>query len=157
MAYRTDATTKLLSVVSEEGGGPWSESPGLTEDLLSELLEVQEDRGDRLRDKMIRKQEELARMEEGGEDDFLGPVRTGQSMDQAPLHFDPSDRSNQGQGTRIQASRDQDQQTPGQGRGVYGNRPTGSWKPQHSQGRPGGERGEEEISHHQATHANSQC
>ena len=33
---------------------------------------------------MIRKQEELARMEEVGEDDFLGPVGTGQSTGQAP-------------------------------------------------------------------------
>ena len=34
-AKMTDATTKLLSVVSEAGGGPWVDSPGLTEDLLS--------------------------------------------------------------------------------------------------------------------------
>ena len=60
----------------------------------------------------MRKQEELARMEEVGEDDFLGPIVTGQSTGQAPLHLDPSGRSNQGQGTRVQASRDQDQQTP---------------------------------------------
>ena len=47
-AKMTDATTKLLSVVSEAGGGPWSDGPGLKEDLLSEWLEVQEDRADRL-------------------------------------------------------------------------------------------------------------
>ena len=35
-AKMTDATTKLLSVVSGVVGGPWSDSPGLTEDLLSE-------------------------------------------------------------------------------------------------------------------------
>ena len=34
-AKMTDAKTKLLSVVSEAGGGPWVDSPGLTEDLLS--------------------------------------------------------------------------------------------------------------------------
>ena len=75
---------------------------------------------------MIRKQEELARMAEVGEDDFRGPVGTDQSTSQAPLHFDPSGRSNKVQGTRVQASRDQDQQTPGQGRGRNGNRPHGS-------------------------------
>ena len=47
-AKMTDATTKLLSVVSEVGGGPWIDSPGLTEDLLTEWLGVQEDRGERL-------------------------------------------------------------------------------------------------------------
>ena len=45
----TDATTKLLSAVSEVGGGPWDDSPGLTEDLLTVWLGVQEDRGDALR------------------------------------------------------------------------------------------------------------
>ena len=47
---------------------------------------------------MIRKQEELARMEEVGEDDFHGAVGTGQSTSQAPLHLKPSGRSDQGQG-----------------------------------------------------------
>ena len=112
--------------MSEAGGGPWSDSQGLLEDLLSIWLGVQEDRGDELRDKVMRKQEELARMEEVEEDDLLGPVGNGQSTDQAPLHFNHSGRSNQGQGTRVQASRDQDQQTPGQGRGGEGNRPPGS-------------------------------
>ena len=37
-ARMMDATTKLLSVVSEAGGGPWVNSPGLSEDLLSEWL-----------------------------------------------------------------------------------------------------------------------
>ena len=49
-AKMTDATTKLLFMVSEVRGGPWIDSPGLTEDLLSEWLVVQEDRGDGLRD-----------------------------------------------------------------------------------------------------------
>ena len=75
----TDATTKLLSVVWEAGGGPWSDSPGLTEDLLSEWLGVQEDRGDGLRDTVIKKKEELARLEEVEEDDLRGPIGTGQS------------------------------------------------------------------------------
>ena len=54
-ARMTDTTTKLLSVVSEAGGGPWLNIPGLTEDLLSECLGVQEDRGDGLRDSVIQK------------------------------------------------------------------------------------------------------
>ena len=139
------ATTKLLSVVSEAGGGPWIDSPGLMEDLLTKWLGIQEDRGDGLRDTVIRKQEELARMEEVGEDDFLGPIGTGQSTGQAPLHFDPSGRSNQGQGTRVRASRDQDQQTPGQGRGGDGNQPTGSLEAPTQARPPGsGERGRRE-------------
>ena len=40
-AKMTDATTKLLSVVSEAGGRPWIYSPGLKEDLLTEWLGVQ--------------------------------------------------------------------------------------------------------------------
>ena len=83
-AKMTDATTKLLFLVAEAGGGPWSDSPGLTEDLLSEWLGVQEDRGDGLRDKVIRKQEELARLEEAGEEDFLGSVKNGQSASNHP-------------------------------------------------------------------------
>ena len=122
-AKMMDANTKLLSVVSEAGGGPWTDSPGLTEDLLSEWLGVQEDRGDGLRDTVVRKQEELARMEEVGEDNFLGPNGTGQSTGQAPPHFELSGRPNQGQGTRVQVSRSQDQQTPGQGRRGDENRP----------------------------------
>ena len=37
-AKMTDVTMKLLSVVSEVGGGQWIDSPGLTEDLLTEWL-----------------------------------------------------------------------------------------------------------------------
>ena len=51
---------------------------------MSEWLGVQEDRGDGLRDTVIRKQEELARMAEVVEDDFLSPVGTDQSTSQAP-------------------------------------------------------------------------
>ena len=80
----TYATTKLLSVVSEAGGGPWTDSPGLTEDLLSECLGIQEDRGDGLRDTVVKKQGELARMEEVREDEFLGDIGNGQSTGQAP-------------------------------------------------------------------------
>ena len=116
-AKMTDATTKLLSVVSEAGGGPWSDSPGLKEDLLSVWLGEQEDQGDGLRDTVIKKKEELARLEEVEEDDFCGPVGTGQSTSQALIHLGPVRRSNQGQGTRIQAGRDQGQQNPRQGRG----------------------------------------
>ena len=100
---------------------------------------------DGLRDKVVRKQDELARMEEVGKDDFLGLIGTGQSAGQAPLHVNPSGRSNQGQGTRVQASRDQDQQTPGQGRGGDGNQPTGSLEAPTQARPPGsGERGRRE-------------
>ena len=88
-AKMTDATTKLLSVVSEAGGGPWSDSPGVTEDLLSEWLGVQEDRGDGLRDTVIRKKEELARLEEVEEDNFRSPIGIGQSTNQALIHLGP--------------------------------------------------------------------
>ena len=44
-AKMTDATMKLLSVVSEMGEGPLIDSPGLTENLLTEWLGAQEDRG----------------------------------------------------------------------------------------------------------------
>ena len=74
----------------------------------------------------MRKKEELARREEVGEDEFIGPAGNGQSTGQALLHSYPSGRSNQGRGTRVQASRGQDQQTPGQGRGGERNRPIGS-------------------------------
>ena len=39
----TNATTKLLAVVSEVEGGPWDSSPGLTKRLLTDWLGVQED------------------------------------------------------------------------------------------------------------------
>ena len=121
-AKMTDATTKLLAVVSEVGGGPWDASPGLTEGLLTVWLGEQEDRGDDLREKVDRKQEELARLAEVAEADFLGPVGADRVAGQAPPHFDPSGRFNQGQDSREQASRDQDQRTPGQGRREDGNR-----------------------------------
>ena len=70
-AKMTDETSKLLSVVSEAGGGPWSDSLGLTEDLLSIWLGLQEDQGDRLRDTVIKKKEELARLEKVEEDDSV--------------------------------------------------------------------------------------
>ena len=73
-AKMTDATTKLLAVVSEVGGGPWDANSGLTEGLLTVWLEEQEDRGDDLREKVDRKQEELARLAEVEEADFLGTV-----------------------------------------------------------------------------------
>ena len=113
----TDATTKLLSVVSEAGGGPWIDSPGLSEDLLTEWLGAQEDRGDGLRDTVIRKQEELARLEEVVEADFIGPLEVDQGMGPIPHPFELSVRTSQGQDTREQASRDQDQRAPGLGRG----------------------------------------
>ena len=50
---------------------------------------VQEDRGDGLRDKVVRKQEELARLEEAGEEDFLGSVENGQSTSIPPTSAPP--------------------------------------------------------------------
>ena len=96
-AKMTIATMKLLSVVSEVGGGTWIDSPGITEHLLTVWLGVQEDRGDGLRDTVIRKQEELARLAEVAEADFLGPLGADRGAGQAPHHFDLSVRSNQGQ------------------------------------------------------------
>ena len=54
----TDATVRLISIVSAARGGPWRNSPGLTEDAVAEWLGVQEDGGDELRDKVMRKKEE---------------------------------------------------------------------------------------------------
>ena len=73
----TDATVRLISVVSAARGGPWRDTPGLTEDAVSEWLGVQEDRGDKLRNKVIKKQEEFARIEEGGKMSSLAPPERG--------------------------------------------------------------------------------
>ena len=73
---------------------------------------VQDDRGDDLREKVDRKQEELAQLAEMSEADFLGPVGADRVAGQAPPHFDPSGRLNQGQEIRKQAGRDQDQRAP---------------------------------------------
>ena len=118
----TDATTKLLSVVSEAGGGPWVNGPGLTEYSLSKWLGVQEDRGDSLRDIVIRKQEVLARLVEVEEDDSLDSLGVDQGAGQAHHPFELSVSVNQSQDTREQASRDQEQRAPGQGRVEDGNK-----------------------------------
>ena len=98
--------------------------------------------GGQLRDTVIRKKEVLARLEEVEEYNFRSPVGTGQSTSQAPLHLGPVGRSNQGQGTRVQAGRDQGQQTPGQGRGGDGGRPHGSREaPTQARPRESGEMG----------------
>ena len=36
-AKMTDATKELLSVVPEVGGGPWIDSPGITENLIDQM------------------------------------------------------------------------------------------------------------------------
>ena len=156
-AKMTDATTKLLSVVSEAGGGPWSDSPGLTEDLLSEWLGVQEDRGDGLRDTVIRKQEELARMEEAGEDNFLGPGGTGQSMGQTPLHFDPLAGPAKARTPEYRQAGTKINKPQGKVEEETETCPPAPWKPQHSRVCSGVERGEEGISHRRASQASSQC
>ena len=71
---------------------------------------------------VIRKQEELARLAEVVEADSLGPLGIDQRTGQAPHPFEFSVRTNQGQDTREQTSRDQGQQAPGQGRGEDGSR-----------------------------------
>ena len=65
-----EATTRLLSVVSEVGGGPWEASPGLTERALTEWMGEQEDRVDELRERLKQKQGELARLAEVEEADL---------------------------------------------------------------------------------------
>ena len=75
-----------------------------------------------MRDTVIRKQEELARLAEVEEVDSLDSLGVDQGTGQAPHLFELSVRTNQGQDTREQASRDQGQRAPGQGRGEDGNR-----------------------------------
>ena len=68
-----EAITKLLAVVSEVGRGPWDASPGLTEGLLITWLGQQEDRGDDLKEKVDRKQDELARLVKWWNQTFSNP------------------------------------------------------------------------------------
>ena len=112
----TDATKKVLSVVAEVGGGPWDTSAVLTEGLLTVWLGEQEDRGDALREKVDRTLEELARLVEVAEADFLGPLGADRGAVQAVPQLDHSGRLFQGQDSREQESRDQDQRVPGQDR-----------------------------------------
>ena len=88
-ANMMEATTKLLAVVSEVGGGPWDASPGLTEGTLTVWMGEQEDRVDDLKERIERKQGELARLTEVAEADLV--------PDQAPPHLDTTIRFNQGQ------------------------------------------------------------
>ena len=118
----TDATTKLLPVVSEVGGVPWDAILGLTEGLLTVWLGEQEDRGEKLRENVDRKQEGLAQLVEVAEADFFGPVGADRVAGQASPHFNPYGRFNQGQDIREQAGRDQNQGAPGQSRREDGNR-----------------------------------
>ena len=60
----TEATTKLLMVVSEAGGGQWGANSGLTEMDLIDWLGVQEDRVDALKEKIIQRERELVRLAE---------------------------------------------------------------------------------------------
>ena len=96
----TDATTKLLAMVSEVGGGPWDLSLGLTERLLADWLGEQEDRGDALKGKGDRKQEELTRMAEVKEAEFIDPFGADQGTGQAALKLDHTNGPVQGQDSR---------------------------------------------------------
>ena len=70
----TEATTKLLAVVSEAGRGPWGAGSGLMEKDLTEWLEVQEDRVDELKEKLVRRERELIRLAEVEEDDQVPAI-----------------------------------------------------------------------------------
>ena len=96
----TDATTKLLALVSKVGGGPWDSSPGLPERLLADWLGEQEDRGDALKGKVDRKQEELTRMAEVEEVNFIDHFGAPQGTGQAALQLDHPNRPVQGQDSR---------------------------------------------------------
>ena len=96
-AKMMEATTKLLAVVSEVGGGPWEASPGLTEGILTVWMGEQEDRVDDLKERIDRKQGEMARLVEVAEADLLGPVGAELVPGQALPHFETSVRFNQGQ------------------------------------------------------------
>ena len=88
-AKMMEATTKLLAVVSEVGGGPWEASPGLTEGALTDWMGEQEDRVDELKERVERKQGELARLAEVAEADLV--------PDQTLPHLETDFRFNQGQ------------------------------------------------------------
>ena len=81
-----EATTKLLALVSKVGEGPWEVSPGLTESALMDWMGEQEDRADALKDRIERKQEELARLEEVEEE--------RPDLGQAPPSFETAFRLN---------------------------------------------------------------
>ena len=85
----TEATTKLFLVLSEERGGPWEAGPELTKKNLTDWLGEQEDRVDELKERIERKQGELARLAEVKEADVV--------PDQALTHLETAFRFNQGQ------------------------------------------------------------
>ena len=70
----TEATTKLLAVLSEVRGGPWEAGPELTEMALTDWLGEQEDRVDELKERLDRKQRELVRLEEVEEEDRVPTI-----------------------------------------------------------------------------------
>ena len=82
-----EATTRLLSVVSKVGGGPWEASPGLTEKALTDWLGEQEDRVEELKERLERKQRELVRLAEVEEEDLV-PAKAHPNLD-AALRFNP--------------------------------------------------------------------
>ena len=70
----TEATTKLLAVVSEVRGGPWGVGSGLTEKDLLEWLGVQEDRVDELKEKIVRRERTMVRLAEGEDEDQVPTI-----------------------------------------------------------------------------------
>ena len=152
----TDATTKLLSVVSEAGGGPWSDSPGVTEDLLSEWLGVQEDWGDGLRDAVIRKQEEWPGWRKWGKTTSSAPSGLAKVRARPPSTSTPPAGSTKARAPEYRQAGTKINKPQGMAEEETETGHPASWKPQHRPGRSGVERGEEGISHRRATHASSQ-
>ena len=83
----TEATTRLLAVVCEVGGGPWEECPGLTERALTVWMGEQEDRVDGLKERIEQKQRELVRLAEVEEEDLI-PDKAQPNLD-AAFPFNP--------------------------------------------------------------------
>ena len=59
-----ETTIKLLAAVTEAGGGPWGADAGLTEPVMIVWLGVQQDRVKELKEKLNRREREIARLAE---------------------------------------------------------------------------------------------
>ena len=144
-AKMMDATTKLLSVVSEAGGGPWSNSPGLTKDLLSIWLGVQEDRWDELRYKVMGNKRSWPGGKKWGRTISSAPPGMGKvwvrpSSTATPLAGPTRARAPEYKqaGTKINKPRGKVEEEKETG-------PSAPGKPQRRQGRPEKKKGKEEI------------
>ena len=117
----TEATTKLLAVVSEAGGGPWGAGSGLTEKDLTEWLGVQEDRVDELKEKLVQRERELIRLVEVEEDNQV-PAIALPELDTAfrwsQVSFSSFRGGSDGRRTREPADGPARASTPGEGGGA---------------------------------------